>query len=396
MMKWMNSTQQPRTCNDHFGGYHQLWRVILVSSCLFMSSCDQVGNPTVDLRIVTTIPGASTLPSSIAVKRTGELAVASATGAPEYAIQYVEIGQSPEIVGVAGNVEHLEVALSLAFTHDNRPMIAYTDDRTGDLVFAERTASGWATQIVDATGQVGYFPSLAVDCADRPHISYFDNTLNDIKYAHLSSTGWRIETIDAEGLPGFHIPAGFTQIALRPEPDQCLAVQPQVAYLAYRYKPYDGELRFATRHHDGWRIETVDSTTGAGGFPALTLDPAGNPWISYYRAGTWDYHSGELKVAHRSEGQWRAHTVDRDGNAGRFSSIAVSAHSMPVVAYYAAKTGDLRVAWWWNGRWRTQMLVSDGNAGAWVQLAIDSQSLAHLTYVDAGVMTTQYAVFLAP
>jgi len=331
------------------------------------------------------------------VKQTDELAVASARGAPEYAIQYVEIGRPPEIVGTAGNAERLEVALSLAFTQDDRPMIAYTDDRFGDLVFAERTASGWITQTVDASGQVGYFPSLAVDCADQPHISYFDNTLNDTKYAYRSSTGWRIETIDAEGLPGFHIPAGFTQIALRsePDPDQCLAVQPQVTYLAYRYKPYDGELRFATRHHDGWQIEVVDSATGAGGFPSLTLDAAGNPWISYYRAGTWDYHRGELRVANRNSGRWRLAIVDRSANAGRFNAVAVSVLGVPVVAYYAAKTGDLRLAWR-NGHWRTQTLAADGDVGAWAQLTIDGHNLAHLTYVDAETMTTQYAVFTVP
>jgi len=396
-MKWMNSAQRSRTCNGHFGGHHQLWRVFLVWSCLLMIGCTQSENSSVELRPVLSVPGATTLPSSIAVKRTGELAVASVTGSPEYAIQYVEIGQSPEFVGVAGNVERLEVALCLAFTQDDRPMIAYTDDRFGDLVFAERTASGWITQTVDASGQVGYFPSLAVDCADQPHISYFDNTLNDTKYAYRSSTGWRIETIDAEGLPGFHIPAGFTQIALRPEPDpdQCLAVQPQVAYLAYRYKPYDGELRFATRHPDGWQMETVDSTTGAGGFPSLALDAAGNPWISYYRAGTWHYHSGELRVAYRTNSRWRVHTVDRRGNAGRFNSLAVSVNGVPMVAYYAAKTGDLRMAWRAD-RWRTQTLASDGDVGAWVQLAIDSQDLAHVTYVDAYAMTTHYAVLTAP
>lgn len=396
-MKWMKPVQRFRTCDGRSTGYRQSLCVVLVWYGLLLLGCAQTGNPPVDLRPISTIHGASTLPSSIAVKRTGELAVASATGAPGYAIQYVEIGRSPEIVGIAGNAERLEVALSLAFTQDDRPMIAYTDDRSGDLVLAERTASGWMTETVDASGQVGYFPSLAVDCADQPHISYFDNTLNDIKYAHRSPTGWRIETIDAEGLPGFHIPAGFTQIALQlePDPDHCLAAQPQVAYLAYRYKPYDGELRFAKRRNDGWQIETVDSATGAGGFPSLTLDAVGNPWISYYRAGTWDYHSGELRVAHRTNGRWRVHIVDRSENAGRFNSLAVSEHGMPVVAYYAAKTGDLRMAWW-TDRWRTQTLVADGDVGAWVQVAIDGQSLAHLTYVDTEAMTTQYAVFTAP
>lgn len=366
--------------------------------CTATLGCSQHTAYQVEAQVASVIPGASMLPSSLALTRTGEPAIASVTGAPEYTIQYAEIDQTPEIIGVAGNAQHTEIALSLALDPEDRPMIAYTDDRYGDLIFAERTHLGWIIDTVDASGQVGYFPSLAIGGEGQPHISYFDNTLNDVKYAVRNNDGWRIETIDAEGQPGFHIPAGFTQLVLRcePSPSQCKTERPQVAYLGYRYKPYDGELRFATRYDWGWDIETVDSGAGAGGFPSLELDAEGRPWISYYRTGTWDYHSGELRIAHRGDSDWQVWTIDRRDNSGRFSDLAMSSGGTPVVAYYAATSGDLRLAWRDNGHWQAQALAVKGDVGAFVQLAIDNQDLAQMTYVDADARATEYTSFVAP
>jgi len=333
----------------------------------------------------------------MALTSEGTPVMASVSRSPVYGIRYLHLDGSNEMVGIAGNAQHNEITLSLALTADNRPGIAYVDDRSGDLVYAERTAQGWITDTVDTKGQVGYFPSLAFDQHNVPHISYFDNTLNDTKYAVRVGAQWRIETVDAEGQPGFHIPSGFTQLALRcePDPENCITMHPLIAYLSYRYKPYDGELRFATRYDRGWQIETVDSAQGAGGFPQLRLDSSGLPWISYYRARTWDYHSGELRIAYYTGSQWKVDIIDRYNNAGRFSALAWSSAQYPFIAYYAARTGDLRLAWW-QKTWHTQALITEGDQGGWVQLMIDSTGLAHLTYIDTIHQTTRYAVFISP
>ena len=323
--------------------------------------------------------------------------MAMVSGPPEYGIHYIGLYGDDVMLGIAGNSRHAEITLSLALTTSDNPGIAYVDDRSGDLVYAERTPQGWITETIDAAGQVGYFPALAFDEQNTPHISYFDNSLNDIKYATRKDESWRIETVDAEGQPGFHIPSGFTQLGLHCEPDihNCTRERPQIAYLAYRYKPYDGELRFATREEWGWKIETIDSTQGAGGFPDLLLDPEGYPWISYYRARTWDYHSGELRVAHYTGYEWQIEKVDRHNNAGRFSALAWSPANHPVVAYYAARTGDLHLAWK-SDAWHTQLLISDNDKGGWVQLAIGESDLAYLAYVDTAVQSTQYVILKIP
>jgi len=332
------------------------------------------------------------LPAALALPRTGAAYIAYFSGAPDYTIRLAQPEQPVEIVGIAGNRQRTEVTLSLALTSADHPGIAYVDDRTGDLIYAERQATGWITQTIDTGGQVGHFASLDYDHQGQPHISYFDNSRNDIKYARRGTQGWQIETIDASGQPGFHIPAGFTQLVLRCEPDQptCRTSRPHVAYLAYRYKPYDGELRYAVRYDQGWRIETVDATSGAGGFPALALDHEGQPWISYYRLSTWDFNQGELRVAQRQGQRWQIDVVDRHDNAGRYNALALTTDGRPVVAYYAAVPGDLRLAWW-DTTWHTNTLIHEGNVGGWITLALDSQDMAHLTYADVGSHQTYYA-----
>ena len=343
------------------------------------------------------IPGSSVYASSLVLSSDGTPLVAFVGEQPAYMVYFWQDGVPVEPVGQAGNERHTEIDLSLALAPNGEPGIAYVDDRVGDLIYAERDHGRWITVTVDAAGQVGHFSSLAYDRMGNPHISYFDNTHNDIKYAVRLDAGWRVETIDASGQPGFHIPAGFTSFAIGSDPDDSAsgADTPQVAYLAYRYKPYDGALRYAVRHSDGWRIETVDASRSAGGFPSLALDAEGRPWISYYRAGTWDYQVGELRVARRTDGRWRIDVIDEQDNAGRFSALAFAPDGRPLIAYYAARTADLRLAWL-DRTWRHGTLLVNHDAGSWVTLAFDSQGRAHSTYADGMNRITIHAVVAFP
>lgn len=341
------------------------------------------------------IPNTSILPAAIALPPADAPYLAYHSGPPAYAIYFRQLGQPAEMVGVAGNRQRAEISLSLALTPQQQPGIVYVDDRTGDLIYAERTAMRWLTETVDTAGQVGYFPALAYDQRGQPHISYFDHSRNDVKYAVRQGNNWRIETIDARGQPGFHIPAGFTRLALSCPSEQttCDPARPHVAYLGYRYKPYDGKLRYATRYERGWQIETVDVTRGAGGFPALVLDQHNRPWISYYRVSTWDYNQGELRLAHHDGQRWQIERIDTRGNAGRYNALALTPNGQPVIAYYAATPADLRLAWF-RDTWHTTTLLSEGGVGGWITLAIDAQ--AHLTYADTGKGHTYYTTLTLP
>lgn len=309
------------------------------------------------IQVMSTTPveGTTIFHSSLAVSSTGKPYIAYVSDTPRYVIRVAQIGEPAETVGIAGNQRRNLITLSLSLNPDEQPGLAYVDDREGDLVYAERRAGQWITETVDVQGWVGYFPSLVYDRRGTPHISYFDQTNNDIKYAMRTDRGWHIETIDASGQPGFHLPTGFTRLALSCEPDseQCDTQRPHVAYLFARYKSGDGALRYATRHDWGWKIETVDADRGTGEFPSLQLDHQGHPWISYYRISTWDFVQGELRLAHSNGETWQVEVVDAQENAGRHNMLALTADDRPVIAYYAERPADVKMAWWDNG-WHTE------------------------------------------
>ncbi len=320
--------------------------------------------------------------ADIALSMDGGVHFTFVSNDPAYAIRYKRLGSTSEFVGLAGDETRADITLSLAIAPSGKIGIAYLDDRSGDLIYAEKQNESWVTHTVDSTGEVGYFSSLAFDGSNNPHISYFDLTGNNLKYATREvNDRWRIEIVDATGTPGFHIPVGASRIAVDS------AGQPHIAYLGFRYKAYDGELRYTTRSQSGWRIEVVDAAKGAGGFPSLALDSSGQPWVSYYRVSNWDYGRDELRVAHYNGGRWQIEVVDDRDNAGRQSAIALTANGQPVVAYYAGLGGQLRLAWRLD-RWQTQKL--EGGIGYRQHLVIDRNDIAHLVYSNIENGTTQY------
>ena len=321
----------------------------------------------------------------LAVDGDGMAHVVYVTEEPAFTVYYAH-RNDVEVVGRAGDALRSSIGVSLAIREDGGVGVAYTDDRSADLIYAERTPSGWITETVDAHGETGYFPSLTYDSSGQPHISYFDLSENDLEYAQRTADGWRLETVDVRGKPGFHLPAGFTRLALHED-------TPHIAYLGYRYKPEDGELRYATQQPWGWDHETVDRQTGAGGFPSLQLDADGLPWISYYRVGTWDYETGELRVAWFDGQRWRVEIVDGVGDAGRFNELALTAAEEPIVVYYVGNSAELRLAQRQNNRWHTTPYTA--NAGAWCNIAIAPNNDIHLTYVDHALGKTRHDVFRA-
>jgi hypothetical protein len=52
---------------------------------------------------------------------------------------------------------------------------------------------------LDSNGDVGKFPSIAVDSQDNLHVAYYDNGNQELKYALHNGTSWDISTLDESG-----------------------------------------------------------------------------------------------------------------------------------------------------------------------------------------------------
>jgi hypothetical protein len=365
------------------------WLLPLAWALLYLCGCAPPAERVLQPARVASLDYSALFPTDIKLAPDGTVWVAYIDAATRQ-LRIKQNDRPSELLPTQHHAQQTEFSFSLALTAGGAPAIAYVAEPSGDLVYAERRSARWTTETIDADGQVSYFVSLAFDRQGRPHLSYFDQTNNDVKYAARTESGWRIETIDASGLPGFHIPAGFTRLALVcvPSPQQCTVEQPRVAYLAYRYKPYDGELRYAAYDGQSWQIEVVDSARGAGGFPSLALDQTGQPWISYYRLSTWDFTLGELRLAHRGAHGWQIEVIDQGDYVGRYNALALTPEGRPVIAYNVATPGVLRLAWR-DQRWQRARVAAADASGAWVALALDPDSAAHLTYADANAHITR-------
>ena len=92
-----------------------------------------------------------------------------------------------ETVDAVGNVgQYPSIAVSAA----GDVFIAYYDQTEGDLKYAFRNETQWTVQIVDADGDVGAHTAIALDGYPAPHVIYRDNTNDYVKYAYSDNTSW--------------------------------------------------------------------------------------------------------------------------------------------------------------------------------------------------------------
>lgn len=222
-------------------------------------------------------------------------------------------------------------------------------------------------QIVDSSGRVGLYASLALDSSDKAGISYYDNTNSDLKYASWTGSSWNIQTVDSEGFVGLHTSVTF-------DSDD----NPHISYYA------ENALKYASWNGSAWDIQTVDS---GGSFTSLAFDKNGNPHISYFHVPS----GGHLRYASWSGSSWSIEVVDSAGIVGEFTSLALDAEDKPHISYYDALNGDLKYAWRGSSGWNIQTVDTTGDVGEFSSLVLDSSGVAHIAYCDVSTGDLKYA-----
>ena len=145
-----------------------------------------------------------------------------------------------------------------------------------ELKYAIKDSGAWAISTVDAGGDAGMFPSMALDSLDNPVITYYEpdgDTAGHIKLARWNGQAWDIQRIDRLEAPSL----GF--LGARKNSSLVLDGQdnPVVAYSDKRV------VKLAAWDGSTWAIETMHT---AGSDPlgqqvSLSMDPSGGLHLTF-------------------------------------------------------------------------------------------------------------------
>ncbi len=275
-----------------------------------------------------------------------------------------------EVVDATGDMGRYA---SLALDTNNRPRIAYYASDNGNLKYAAYDGTAWQIEVVDATGDVGRYASLALEWVGLPHIAYYDATNVALKHAYKGAT-WTTEQVSTS--PG---DGQYSSLALN------ASGLPRIAF----YNFPGGNLRHA--YFDGlfWQAETVDTGGDVGRYASLALNAVnGFSSIAYY-----DATGKNLKYAANNGAAWWPMTVDVAGDVGQYASLALDGSGVPYIAYYDATNGDLKVAYNSGMVWITETVDVAGDVGQYASLELDGSGFPHIAYYDATSATLKYTHF---
>jgi hypothetical protein len=147
-------------------------------------------------------------------------------------------------------------------------------------MYAYYTGSSWEFETAAADVEVPGFTGLALDSTGKPHIIFHDADAGELTYARRSGTNWATETVDT-----FSDYCQFVSIIAWP-------LDPRVSYSSVG----SGwpRLRYAYRDNEGWHRDTVVSS-GGGASNTIFLDANNDPNIVYYNASTYSIKRAVLK-----------------------------------------------------------------------------------------------------
>jgi len=272
------------------------------------------------------------------------------------------------VVDASGNIGYYS---SIANDSNGYRHISYYDSTNDDLKYATDKSGSWVVTSVDTPGNMGYYTSIAVDSNDDVHISYYDYTNFDLKYATDKSGSWVLTSVDTSGKVGH-----YTSIAVDSNDDV------HISY--YDLTTYD--LKYATDKSGSWVLTSVDTSGVVGQYTSIAVDSNDDVHISYY-----DGTNADLKYATDKSGSWVVTSVDTNGSVGKYTSIAVDSNDDVHISYYDDINDDLKYATDKSGSWVVTSVDTSGDVGYYTSIAVDSNDDVHISYYDTTNFDLKYA-----
>ncbi len=205
--------------------------------------------------------------TSIALDNQGHPAIAySDDSANEIRLAYYS-GSSWTITAVDGTAAGstaIKCYISFLPVIHTHVRIAYYDLTNHDLVYADGGISGpFAHAVIDSTGDVGNWVSMATNTTGAIHVSYYDATNSRIKFA-TSPTGttWDVQfgprTVSLLPAPAYNSPAkGPSKLAIGSDGVDHIVYVEDIRH-GRTLITYSTAVRYATLSGSTWSIVTVN------------------------------------------------------------------------------------------------------------------------------------------
>ncbi len=253
----------------------------------------------------------------------------AADGTPLCTLQPIRFERRLAATGLTG------AHTSLELRSDGRPAITYHNASLADLVLldcADETCSSATERTLDATN-AGEYSSLALRAGGRPVVSYYARGGGDLKLYlcnDAACTSGVVRTLDGSGNTGL-----YTSLALRADGRPVVSYHTSPSGL-YLYDCADIECTSGS-------VRTLDVAGLVGLHGAIALRPDGRPIVSHYDDGNDDLKVFDCADAACTSGTSR--TVD-DGfgtSVGEYTSIAMRPDGRALIAYTSSSEGQIRV-----------------------------------------------------
>jgi len=167
-------------------------------------------------------------------------------------------GESWSVEEVGSGPTPYEFGTGIALDSQDRPHVVWFDSGDKSLKYAVKEGGSWTISTVDSEGDVGRYPSLALDGQDNPVVSYFETTSSKtgyIKLARWDGGKWSLQRLDQleNVFPGFLGATKTSSLVLDG------GGNPVVAYSDEKV------VKLARWDGAGWNLETV-ATAGDSPF----------------------------------------------------------------------------------------------------------------------------------
>lgn len=281
---------------------------------------------------------------------------------------------------VAGTLAYNNATKALVLSTTLAPVRRYTAHLSDELRNTSKGALAlpveWSftttlgvTLVLDSLASL---PSLVLGADQRPRIAARGGpTSGGARLGIHSCTGdctdrqgWSFTVVDAAGEAGPY--SGLATDA---------SGQFHLAFQA-------GGTESAVYGRETGQVAVLES--GGAAFPAIAATPAGRLQMAYYFAG--DLHAAICSSMCTSEAQWQLSTVDADGNAGSFPTIAVDPQDGVHVTYFVSDSGDFRYAVCPTPctapTWTSGNIATAGRTGIGSSLIAGSNGVVQATWVD--------------